>query len=111
MPRAKSSRLAPETNSTQVDDEDSDEEPRHPRQRRNNDESAEEEEGSEHGAVDAEASAEDQLAKKLVRYALACEFSRTPIRRDGIKERGTEIRWACSTVNITDGRFSAWRPG
>ncbi|UQC83274.1 MAGE family protein [Colletotrichum lupini] len=86
MPRAKSSRLAPETNSTQVDDEDSDEDPRYPRQRRNNDESAEEE-GSENGAVDAEASAEDQLSKKLVRYALACEFSRTPIRRDGIKER------------------------
>ncbi|KXH32871.1 MAGE family protein [Colletotrichum salicis] len=69
-----------------VDDEDSEEEPRHPRQRINHDESAEEE-GSEHGAVDGEASAEDQLAKKLVRYALACEFSRTPIRRDGIKER------------------------
>ncbi|KAJ3939571.1 uncharacterized protein N0V96_010354 [Colletotrichum fioriniae] len=69
-----------------VDDEDSEEEHRHPRQRRNHDESAEEE-GSEHGAVDSEASAEDQLAKKLVRYALACEFSRTPIRRDGIKER------------------------
>lgn len=29
-----------------------------------------------------------QLIKKLVRYALACEFSRTPIRRDGIKEKG-----------------------
>ncbi|KAM7205619.1 MAGE family domain containing protein [Rhypophila sp. PSN 637] len=28
-----------------------------------------------------------QLIKKLVRYALACEFSRTPIRRDGIKEK------------------------
>ncbi|EXF80263.1 MAGE family protein [Colletotrichum fioriniae PJ7] len=69
-----------------VDDEDSEEEQRHPRQRRNHDESGEED-GSEHGAVDAEASAEDQLAKKLVRYALACEFSRTPIRRDGIKER------------------------
>lgn len=107
---AESSRLASETNNTQVDDEDSEEEHRHPRQRRNHDESAEEE-GSEHGAVDSEASAEDQLAKKLVRYALACEFSRTPIRRDGIKERGTEIRRACSTVNITDGRFSSWRPG
>jgi hypothetical protein len=23
-----------------------------------------------------------------VRYALACEFSRTPIRRDGIRDRG-----------------------
>ncbi|KAG5942559.1 hypothetical protein E4U53_007222 [Claviceps sorghi] len=31
--------------------------------------------------------ADEQLAKKLVRYALSCEFSRTPIRRDGIKER------------------------
>ena len=29
-----------------------------------------------------------QMAKKLVRYAIACEFSRTTIRRDGIKERG-----------------------
>ncbi|KAK0723799.1 MAGE family-domain-containing protein [Apiosordaria backusii] len=28
-----------------------------------------------------------QLIKGLVRYALACEFSRTPIRRDGIKEK------------------------
>lgn len=32
--------------------------------------------------------ADDLLAKKLVRYALSCEYSRTPIRRDGIKERG-----------------------
>ncbi|KAF5138317.1 hypothetical protein E5D57_002103 [Metarhizium anisopliae] len=42
--------------------------------------------------VDGEAgsSADDQLAKKLVRYALSCEYSRTPIRRDGIKERGKE---------------------
>lgn len=31
---------------------------------------------------------EDQLAKKLVRYALSCEFSRTPIRRQGIREKG-----------------------
>jgi hypothetical protein len=30
-----------------------------------------------------------QLIKNLVRYALACEYSRTPIRRDGIKEKGT----------------------
>ncbi|KAL7787949.1 MAGE family domain-containing protein [Trichoderma ceciliae] len=32
-------------------------------------------------------SADDQMAKKLVRYAISCEYSRTPIRRDGIKER------------------------
>lgn len=31
---------------------------------------------------------EDQLAKKLVRYALSCEFSRTPIRRQAVREKG-----------------------
>lgn len=31
-----------------------------------------------------------QLIKNLVRYALACEYSRTPIRRDGIKDKGME---------------------
>jgi len=30
-----------------------------------------------------------QLIKGLVRYALACEYSRTPIRRDGIRDKGT----------------------
>jgi hypothetical protein len=30
----------------------------------------------------------DQLVKKLVRYALACEYSRFPIRRDGIRDKG-----------------------
>lgn len=28
-----------------------------------------------------------RLASKLVRYALACEYPRVPIRRDGIKEK------------------------
>lgn len=37
---------------------------------------------------DPNRAADEQLAKKLVRYALSCEYSRTPIRRDGIKERG-----------------------
>lgn len=32
-----------------------------------------------------------QLIKKLVRYALACEFSRTPIRREGIREKGNDL--------------------
>ncbi|GJC97223.1 MAGE family protein [Colletotrichum higginsianum] len=75
----------------QVEDEDSEEESRHPRQRRSREESHDDNE-SEDDAVDAAVSAEDQLAKKLVRYALACEFSRTPIRRDGIKERGRAFR-------------------
>lgn len=30
----------------------------------------------------------DQLVKKLVRYALACEYARIPIRRDGIRDKG-----------------------
>ena len=33
-------------------------------------------------------SADAQLVKKLIRYAISCEYSRTAIRRDGIKERG-----------------------
>ena len=36
------------------------------------------------GFVDSE----DQLIKKLVRYALACEYSRQPIRREGIRDKG-----------------------
>ncbi|KAM3436338.1 hypothetical protein NHJ13734_005108 [Beauveria thailandica] len=36
---------------------------------------------------DPNRAAEEQLAKKMIRYALSCEYSRTPIRRDGIKER------------------------
>lgn len=35
----------------------------------------------------ASTSVDDQMAKKLVRYAISCEYSRTAIRRDGIKER------------------------
>lgn len=34
---------------------------------------------------------EDQLAKKLVRYALSCEFSRTPIRRQAVREKGEAL--------------------
>jgi len=30
----------------------------------------------------------NQFVKKLVRYALACEYARLPIRREGIKEKG-----------------------
>jgi hypothetical protein len=41
------------------------------------------------GTNGASTSVDDQMAKKLVRYAISCEYSRTAIRRDGIKERGT----------------------
>jgi len=40
--------------------------------------------------ADTEPSSEDQLVKKLVRYALACEFQRLPIRRTGITEKGED---------------------
>ncbi|KAI1648881.1 MAGE-domain-containing protein [Daldinia loculata] len=41
------------------------------------------------GDVDMERTgdADDQLVKKLVRYALACEYARIPIKRDGIRDK------------------------
>ncbi|KAI0008657.1 MAGE-domain-containing protein [Xylariaceae sp. FL0662B] len=43
------------------------------------------------GDVDMDRSAVDgtgdQLVKKLVRYALACEYARIPIKRDGIRDK------------------------
>jgi hypothetical protein len=35
------------------------------------------------------ADSQDQAVKKLVRYALACEFQRLVIRRTGITEKGS----------------------
>lgn len=60
-----------------------------PRQRRNRNVSDDEAEEDSEDDTSSHQHADDQLAKKLVRYAIACEYSRTPIRRDGIKERGT----------------------
>lgn len=53
-------------------------------------EAADDESGDALDGPDASApsSLHRELAKKLVRYALSSEYSRTPIRRDGIKERG-----------------------
>ncbi|KOS17612.1 hypothetical protein ESCO_003287 [Escovopsis weberi] len=42
---------------------------------------------AEESGSDAAGPSDQQLAKKLIRYALACEYSRVPIRREGIKER------------------------
>ncbi|KAM0541879.1 hypothetical protein ACHAPJ_013069 [Fusarium lateritium] len=84
-----------------VEDEESEEDAR-PRQRNrvdseDNENDDNEEEPSDHemdGDRSHMQSADEQLAKKLVRYAISCEFSRTVIRRDGIKERvlGTQGR-------------------
>lgn len=77
--------------SLQVDDEESDEDAR-PRQRNRSDSDGEVPNGVSDEEVDEDehssVSADFQMAKKLVRYAIACESSRTAIRRDGIKERG-----------------------
>lgn len=35
-----------------------------------------------------EGDGKNQFVKKLVRYALACEYARLPIRREGIKDKG-----------------------
>lgn len=69
------------------------EEERRPRQRQRRAEPESEEEDGDAMEEDepqpgAGESADALLVKKLVRYALACDFSRTPIRRDGIKEKG-----------------------
>ncbi|KAJ4386676.1 hypothetical protein N0V93_009574 [Gnomoniopsis smithogilvyi] len=71
-----------------VDDEEEEEQRPRQRQRRDDPESDEDEdENEEEQPQDVAESSDNQLVKKLVRYALACDFSRTSIRRDGIKEK------------------------
>ncbi|KAI1452613.1 MAGE-domain-containing protein [Annulohypoxylon moriforme] len=58
--------------------------------RHNEREDSDASEEDQDGDVDMERAddgAEDQLVKKLVRYALACEYARIPIRRDGIRDK------------------------
>lgn len=76
----------------QVDEDGDTEEDARPRQRQHieasdaeQDEDMSDEDTEMNGAASG---ADDQMAKKLVRYAISCEYSRTPIKRDGIKERG-----------------------
>jgi hypothetical protein len=38
--------------------------------------------------LDAGSNADVQMAKRLIRYAMACEYSRTSIRREGIRDKG-----------------------
>lgn len=40
---------------------------------------------------DEENESQDQLVKKLVRYALACEYSRIPIKREGVRDKSLSI--------------------
>ncbi|KAE8448749.1 hypothetical protein EG329_008964 [Mollisiaceae sp. DMI_Dod_QoI] len=59
----------------QLDDEEGEE-----------DEEDEDEAGDEMD-VDSRSDGQDQVVKKMVRYALACEYQRMPIRRTGITEK------------------------
>ncbi|KAJ4311443.1 hypothetical protein N0V84_010433 [Fusarium piperis] len=77
-----------------VEDDGSEEDVRPRRRRRNSlDDQENEDDLDDEGRDDGEMnqhstrSADEQMAKKLVRYAISCEYSRTTIRRDGIKER------------------------
>jgi hypothetical protein len=71
--------------------EDDDEPPAVRRQSKRQNDSEESEESGQDGEGDVDmggpAGEEGQLAKKLVRYALACEHARIPIKRDGIREK------------------------
>jgi hypothetical protein len=90
--------LIPPSLQTQTQEESSeeDEEPRRPAQKngrrtvQSEDETdeGEEDEGDEEMEVDADADSQDQVVKKLVRYALACEYQRVSIKRTGITEKG-----------------------
>jgi hypothetical protein len=83
------------------DDEDEDE---RPRQRPNLD-SDEERDMAHMVPEDSEPTADEQLAKKLIRYAMACDYARVAIRRDGIKDKGRHGRFL--KPNTTDTGRSA----
>jgi hypothetical protein len=75
--------------------------------------------GAAGGDVDG---SREQLVKKLVRYALACEFGRVPIRREGIREKGmswcqrtlthcadADVQCLASTVDGSSSKYSMLR--
>ncbi|KAI1427216.1 MAGE protein [Xylaria sp. FL1777] len=85
------------------DDDDAEDNSRNRRQPRRvpeSDEGSDESENDDEQDIDmdrpagADNTSDDQLVKKLVRYALACEYARIPIKRDGIREKvlGTHAR-------------------
>ena len=80
----------------QAEEEESDGEPTQSTQRRrlapaeddSEEEDVEEEIADEMEVDGDEADSQDQVVKKLVRYALACEYQRMPIKRANIAEKG-----------------------
>ena len=91
IPPAQSSSRRRSEKRARVDDEDDEQNARNTastfRQRPADQESEDDGDVPMDGSF-ANDNADDQLVKKLVRYALACEYARLPIRRDGIREKG-----------------------
>ncbi|KAM0355769.1 hypothetical protein ACHAPU_000155 [Fusarium lateritium] len=94
-----------------VEDEESEEDARpHQRSRADSEDDENDQEPSD-AEMDGDRhemqSADEQLAKKLVRYAISCEFSRTVIRRDGIKERvlGAQAMKSNSQPKLGSGSY------
>lgn len=83
-------RMPPQRRRRPDDDDDSEQDAR-PRQRPNRNASDDDLDDESTDGLDLNGDSGNEvdvrLAKKLVRYALSCEFSRTAIRREGIKER------------------------
>ncbi|KAJ3502600.1 hypothetical protein NM208_g16693 [Fusarium decemcellulare] len=89
--------MPPQRRRRPVEDEESEEDAR-PRQRPNlNDSDSDEpDQGNSENEMDEDRpraqSADQQLAKKLIRYAISCEYSRTVIRRDVLGNQGRSFR-------------------
>ena len=49
--------------------------------------------------ADAEPDGQDHFVKKMVRYALACEYQRTSIKRTGITEKGERQVWGLAVTD------------
>ena len=49
----------------------------------------------------------DRLVKNFVRYALACEFTRTPLRRDEISKKGTWRRsYVMRLISVLESKYT-----
>lgn len=87
------------------EESDSDDTPRQaPNRRRranSNDEASDDADETIIAVAGEGATSQDQVVKKLVRYALACEYSRTTIKRDAIREKGV---WS-SPLQVVIGRY------
>ncbi len=88
------------TNTSQVQAEESseDEAPQPQRRRRQVESEDESEEQPEDDSMEVDGDiddTQDQVVKKLVRYALACEFQRRTIKRADIAEKGLQDRVPC----------------